>query len=407
MSELTINGYVLEKELTNNNAGFSRWGFGEKDGRQYFIKEFLSPVYPEDESVFSPKQFEAKKKGCQMFEEEKTKLYRMINEATDGNIMCIEEMFRYGSKYYISMKRVRSLDVAYDKMSFVPYPDRLRLACILAHSLMSLHAKGIVHGDLKWSNIIFCQSSGGIGMSVKIIDYDNSFLIDNPPKNHGDFNVDQIYCAPETFLYLEEEDVKLGTPIDVFAFAVIIYQILTGQLPVLPADYDYLYETALDEQPVGFVTYLEPRLTDLIRRMLSLDPNMRPDMVEVYNTLAAVAGCVPVDNVTIPLSIHNIGIGNNTFVENANTEAGIENNGLDSGVDRVVSAGRTETTISSTHVGTSAPRTVGGGIKISGNLLNPTPKSGPVEMDTLATDSEDDSVPREIASGYFTSPGDL
>ena len=29
-------------------AGFSKWTFAERDGREYFFKEFLSPTYPEE-----------------------------------------------------------------------------------------------------------------------------------------------------------------------------------------------------------------------------------------------------------------------------------------------------------------------------------------------------------------------
>ena len=73
---LSIHGYVLDKPLSTNNSGFSKWGFGEKNGNNYFIKEFLSPVYPEDESIFTPKQLAAKKKGCASFEAEKKELYK-------------------------------------------------------------------------------------------------------------------------------------------------------------------------------------------------------------------------------------------------------------------------------------------------------------------------------------------
>ena len=41
----TINGYELEADLTADNSGFSKWGFARKNGKTYFIKEFLSPVY--------------------------------------------------------------------------------------------------------------------------------------------------------------------------------------------------------------------------------------------------------------------------------------------------------------------------------------------------------------------------
>ena len=43
---MIINDYELTSELTNANSGFSKWGFAVKNGREYFIKELISPVYP-------------------------------------------------------------------------------------------------------------------------------------------------------------------------------------------------------------------------------------------------------------------------------------------------------------------------------------------------------------------------
>ena len=36
---MVINGYTLTTELQNANSGFSKWGFGTKNGKEYFIKE--------------------------------------------------------------------------------------------------------------------------------------------------------------------------------------------------------------------------------------------------------------------------------------------------------------------------------------------------------------------------------
>ena len=41
-----LHGYHILAEFSTENAGLSRWTFCEKGGRTFFIKEFLSPVYP-------------------------------------------------------------------------------------------------------------------------------------------------------------------------------------------------------------------------------------------------------------------------------------------------------------------------------------------------------------------------
>lgn len=62
-----IKDYKLLGELSAQNAGFCQWGFCEKAGREYFIKEFLTPVYPVDSKELSAKLIERKRKVCDDF----------------------------------------------------------------------------------------------------------------------------------------------------------------------------------------------------------------------------------------------------------------------------------------------------------------------------------------------------
>ena len=38
---MQIKGYEIKGELKTNNSGFSKWGFATKNGKDYFIKEFI------------------------------------------------------------------------------------------------------------------------------------------------------------------------------------------------------------------------------------------------------------------------------------------------------------------------------------------------------------------------------
>ena len=40
-NRMQIKGYEIKGELKTNNSGFSKWGFATKNGRDYFIKEFI------------------------------------------------------------------------------------------------------------------------------------------------------------------------------------------------------------------------------------------------------------------------------------------------------------------------------------------------------------------------------
>ena len=72
-SELSeINRYRLLCPLTNTDAGFSRWAYAEKDGKEYFLKECLSPVCPRDDGVLSKETITRKRNiGIQFYQRKK------------------------------------------------------------------------------------------------------------------------------------------------------------------------------------------------------------------------------------------------------------------------------------------------------------------------------------------------
>ena len=44
----TVHGYTLLEDFRVVGAGLSEWTFAERDGREFFLKRFLSPTYPDD-----------------------------------------------------------------------------------------------------------------------------------------------------------------------------------------------------------------------------------------------------------------------------------------------------------------------------------------------------------------------
>ena len=97
---MNINGYTLKAELKNANSGFSKWGFATKNGKEYFIKELINPVYPIDKSIMSEELFQQRRTFCSQYETKFKKFFGQINSASHGNLVRINEFFRSGSRYY-------------------------------------------------------------------------------------------------------------------------------------------------------------------------------------------------------------------------------------------------------------------------------------------------------------------
>jgi hypothetical protein len=51
-----VNGYTILEDFRVVGAGLSKWTFAAKDGREYFIKEFLSPTYPDETRRAAPRR---------------------------------------------------------------------------------------------------------------------------------------------------------------------------------------------------------------------------------------------------------------------------------------------------------------------------------------------------------------
>lgn len=287
MSEKVINGYVLDGDLSTKNSGFAKWGFAKKDGKEYFIKEFLSPVYPIDESLFTPRMLEAKKKGCSIFQNDKSNLYGSINKSSDGNIVCVEDFFRCGGKYYITMEKINAVD--FRPTEGFSIESKLLMCLLLTHSIAELHRNGVVHADLKWDNILFCFSENNMNFITKLIDFDNSFFIGNPPASYKEFQIDQVYCAPEAFLYsCGDERFTVDDKIDIFALGLIFHKILTKELPELDSTCKYAYEAAMDNKSIVISDSIDERIRSLILRMIAPYPKDRPSATEVYNELVDI-----------------------------------------------------------------------------------------------------------------------
>ena len=283
MEALRINNYSFSKLLESDNSGFSKWGIGSRGGQSYFVKEFLSPVYPAEDSVFTEKKKQERIRFCHTFVEEKTELYSAIRDASDGRIVTVEQFFRVGTKFYISTKAVTDPVMSIADIARAPFVDRLRLCCSIAHAMAGIHNKRIVHADIKPDNILVVRKSG---LRANIIDFDCSFFESKSPKLGEELNGDLVYLSPEGFLHIAEIESNLSCKMDVFSLGLLFHQYLTGKLPGFDtSEYQYAYESVLDDRPLVIE---DTECCRILEKMLKKNPMDRPDMNTVFQTLRGV-----------------------------------------------------------------------------------------------------------------------
>jgi len=240
-----INGYTILEDFKVVGAGLSKWTFAERGGRQFFIKEFLSPTYPDDAAPGSAKTKSKKRARCAVFESHHRGMQTALAplSAYGGNLIVTLDFFRWGAKYYKVTEKVDAEPL--DAAAIARLDLRLQLVLMksVAHSLKILHDLRIVHGDLKPSNILVKRTE--LGYTSKLIDFDNAYIAGNPPPAEeivGTIN----YYSPELLGYIQEAGVpgaQLGVASDVFALGLIYTEFLTGAPP--PFDVATYHEPAV------------------------------------------------------------------------------------------------------------------------------------------------------------------
>jgi serine/threonine protein kinase len=287
-----INGYTILVDFTVVGAGLSKWTFAERGGRQFFIKEFLSPTYPDDAAPGSEKTKAKKRARCAVFEAHHRGMQTALAplSAYGGNLIVTLDFFRWGAKYYKVTEKVDAEALGDGGIAALDLRLQLVLLKSVAHSLKILHDLRIVHGDLKPSNVLVKRTE--LGYTSKLIDFDSSYIAGNPPPPEeivGTIN----YYSPELLGYIQEVGVtpgELGVASDVFALGLIYTEFLTGAVP--PFDAATYHEPAVAVR--SGVTLRIPRarvapeLADLIDSMLAADPAHRPTIAAIHASLMAV-----------------------------------------------------------------------------------------------------------------------
>lgn len=286
-----IKGYKILQDF-EVIGGQSKISFAEKSGKEYFIKEFLSPKFPVDGSPGSSKTKALKRKKCEEFE----KHHKSINSKIEtkvtigGNLVFAIDFFRHGTTYFKINEKIDVSSITTSEISKLPLEKKVLICKTVCHSLKILHSLDIVHGDIKPDNVLIKKTKTD-NYTSKLIDFDESYFSSKPPINEEEVVGDQVYYSPEMAKYiLKIGDVKpsdLTLKSDVFALGVLFTEYLVGKLPTYPSKYNYPWEALIngDTLTTTYPKTLPKSLTVLLDKMLSVDFKNRPTIGEVFNIL--------------------------------------------------------------------------------------------------------------------------
>ncbi|KAG8717007.1 hypothetical protein FRC09_014898 [Ceratobasidium sp. 395] len=173
-----------------------------------------------------------------------------------------------------------------------PSFDRIQLCVQLAETLEYIHARKIVHGDIKPDNVLMSDDHTPL-----FTDFGNAFLMYEASLQFSSttFGTTARYAAPEV---LSEASDKPSTETDIYSFGMTVLEVVTGEVPF--ANYRKpisLFMAVgvrgeIPKRPDLSLIFSEKALEDefwgLITRCWDSKPNNRPSSSELRIQLTSI-----------------------------------------------------------------------------------------------------------------------
>lgn len=304
---LNIKRYKLIDDWKLSTGG--RTVFAEKEGKKYFLKEYGSIVCPSHQKVvdgiITEERYQKNRALFEKFLNSRVTINERLNTiaGTGGNIICPIEWGVVDSKFVESTEFVDGL-MEKEAIIRLSYKDKIMILLTVAGALKSVHKLGIIHGDLKYSNIAVTKNTMG-NFVGKLIDFDCSYLQSDKPSDIGG---DQIYMAPEVGeCFVTEMDPKaiskLDEKADIFSLGIVFHEYLTGHIPKIKnipkelewksPDNIYPWESLLYGGDIEIYPEIKKKnahMYNLICNMLQTDPSKRPTASGTLKELQCIRG---------------------------------------------------------------------------------------------------------------------
>ncbi|MBI5932682.1 MAG: serine/threonine protein kinase [Chloroflexi bacterium] len=252
MPDEKIGRYEIENELAVGGMGLIYLARDPYIQRQVVVKVLmyshtLEPVYRE----FFQREAE------------------VIAALEHPNIVPVYDFGWHGQQPYIVMRYMKGGSLEDQlKKGEVKLNEAARIFKRVASALDAAHARGIVHRDIKPSNILF-DSAGeaflsdfGIAKSKSIADDEGEWMVGTP-----------AFMSPE-----QVTGAIVDGRADIYALGVVLYRLLTGQLP-FAADSTTALINAHVNRPIPDVRTIGQNIPsvwqEVVGKSMAKDPNER------------------------------------------------------------------------------------------------------------------------------------
>jgi predicted Ser/Thr protein kinase len=241
-----IPGYHLEGLVGMGGMGEVHKATQISLGRTVAVK-LLNPELAKDEAFVARFQKEA----------------AALAALSHPNIVSIVDKGKSESTYFLVMEFVEGPSLREQVRSPLMNPkEALRMMVEICRAVEYAHSRGVIHRDLKPENILFDQQAGGL---AKVTDFGLASFLDDA---NSRFNLTSTHVSMGTLSYMAPEqrvDAKNADKrADIFSLGVILYELLTGEVPLGTFD-----------PPSQAKPGIDVRLDAIVARCLKPDPEER------------------------------------------------------------------------------------------------------------------------------------
>jgi serine/threonine protein kinase len=150
----------------------------------------------------------------------------------------------------------------------------LEIAIKIGEGLTAAHKKEIIHGNIKSDNVMLTKEGG-----IKITDF-------GLPTLKKDSVLTKTETALGTVQYMSPEQAR-GAPLDrrtdIFSFGVVLYEMITGQLPFKGKDEAAIIHSITNEDPEPLAKHkreVPEQLQKIVDKLLQKDTKLRSQTMD-------------------------------------------------------------------------------------------------------------------------------
>ncbi|MGZ4440775.1 MAG: protein kinase domain-containing protein, partial [Gaiellaceae bacterium] len=226
---------------------------------------------------------------------------RAVAKLAHSNVAVVIDRGEDEGRPYIVFEYVEggSLKRLIQEDAPLPLDRVLEVGVQIARGLEHAHRSGLVHRDVKPQNVLL--DSGGVATVIDFGIARSSAEVRPGLTLTGTVLGSSDYISPE-----QAQGRTVEERTDVYSLAVVLYELLTGELPFTGENFVAVAMRHINEEPPRVLdrrTDVPPRLAQLLDRCLAKEPERRPMMSAVVQELEQCLLELPVEEETVVLPV--------------------------------------------------------------------------------------------------------